>query len=59
MTPLSQLIKEAKGHLSNGLWNPDELFLVLSRDRRGVHYNTIRRAIHIAKSENFASNARL
>ena len=51
MTPLSQLIKEARGHLNNGIWAPDELFLVLSREHRGVHYNTIRRAIHIAKTE--------
>ena len=54
MVKLTQLIKEAKGHLGNGVWNPDELFLILQRDYRGVHYNTIRRAIHIAKTENFA-----
>lgn len=54
MTPLSQLIKEARGHLNNGIWSPDELFLVLSREHRGVHYNTIRRAIHIAKSDHYA-----
>lgn len=54
MVRLQQLIKEAKGHLNNGIWSPDELFLVLSREHRGVHYNTIRRAIHIAKSDHYA-----
>ena len=48
---LPDLILDAKAWLARGVWNPDEIFLILSRDNRNIHYNTIRRAIHIAKSE--------
>ena len=52
MTPkLKELILDAKAWMARGVWNPDEIFLHLNRDYRHIHYATIRKAIHIAKSE--------
>ena len=51
MTKMTALVLEAKAWMARGVWNPDEIFLYLNRDNRYVHYATIRKAIHIAKSE--------
>lgn len=51
MTRLADLILDAKAWMARGVWNPDEIFLALSRDHRNIHYATIRKAIHVAKSE--------
>lgn len=51
---LKELILDAKAWMARGVWNPDEIFLHLNRDYRHIHYATIRKAIHIAKSEIFA-----
>ena len=48
---LDDLVLDAKVWLARGVWNPDELFLHMNRENRYVHYSTIRRAIHRAKSE--------
>jgi hypothetical protein len=48
---LKDLVLDAKAWMSRGVWNPDEIFLHINRDRRNVHYATIRHAIHVAKSE--------
>lgn len=48
---LVDLIIEAKAWLARGVWNPNEIFIHLNRDHRNVHYATIRKAIHVAKSE--------
>lgn len=53
MISLDRLVLEAKAWLARGVWEPDEIFRHLSHDFRNVHYNTIRRAVHIAKSEIF------
>lgn len=50
-TRMPDLILDAKAWMSRGVWNPDEIFLHLGRDYRYVHYATLRKAIHIAKSE--------
>ena len=51
MVNLSDLILAAKACMAGGVWNPDEIYICLSRDHRNVHYATIRKAIHIAKTE--------
>lgn len=51
MVKLADLILYAKAYLARGVWNQDEIFLHLTRDHRQVHYATIRKAIHVAKSE--------
>lgn len=52
MVNLDYLILEAKQWLARGVWNPDEIFLHIHRDHRNVHYATIRKAIHLAKTGN-------
>ena len=53
MTPkrMKELVLDAKAWMARGVWNPDEVFLHLGRDNRHVHYATLRKAIHIAKTE--------
>lgn len=51
MVKLEDLILDAKAWLTRGVWNPDEIFLHIHRAHRNVHYATIRKAIHIAKTE--------
>lgn len=51
MVKLDDLILDAKAWLARGVWNPDEIFLHIHRGNRNVHYATIRKAIHIAKTE--------
>lgn len=53
MIKLADLIVEAKAYMARGVWNPDEVFLHLGRDHRNIHYATLRKAIHVAKSEIF------
>lgn len=48
---MKELVLDAKAWLARGVWNPDEIYLYLERDNRHVHYATLRKAIHIAKSE--------
>lgn len=47
---MADLIIDAKAWMARGVWDKDVLFVLLSRDHR-VHYATVRKAIHIAKTE--------
>ena len=51
MVKLKKLISDAKGLLAQGVWAPEDMYKSLSSKNRYVHYATIRKAIHIAKSE--------
>lgn len=48
---VSDLVKEVKDLLARGVWQPHVLFLELNRRYRRLHYSTINKAIHIAKTE--------
>lgn len=49
---LEDLISLVKQCLAEGMWNPDDIHLHISEMRLGIHYSTIRKAIHLAKSGN-------
>jgi hypothetical protein len=51
---LSDLILDAKVWMARGVWEPDELFYRVQMDNKYTHYATIRKAIHLAKTEIYA-----
>lgn len=48
---LTEVVREVKTLLDRGVWVPDILFAQLTQRYRRLHYATIRKAIHIAKTE--------
>lgn len=50
---LADLVLDAKVWLARGVWEPDELFYKVQMDNKYIHYATIRKAIHIAKTDNY------
>jgi len=50
-TNLQRVIRATKTLLDRGVWEPETLFDHLNRQYRHLHYATIRKAIHLAKSE--------
>lgn len=49
---VEELVKEVRRVMSEGLFDPQDIFNQLYPQYR-VHYNTIRHAIHLAKTRSY------
>lgn len=48
---LQALIKQVEDYLELGVYDPEELFDYVYPVNRPIHYATVRKAIHIAKTK--------
>lgn len=48
---LKNLVDRVKFYLELGVYDPEQLFVLVYPPDRSVHYATVRRAIHLAKTK--------
>lgn len=49
MVKMEDIVARVREAMDLGIWNPDEIYVLVQQDFPETHYSQIRKAIHLAK----------